>query len=82
MGSYIFETMGNLVHQTAFFNLTWGNFAMIVVAAVFLYLAIAKQFEPLLLVPIAFGMLLVNMFPDIMLSLKEADGGEIGRAHV
>ncbi|MCI8895770.1 MAG: sodium ion-translocating decarboxylase subunit beta [Lachnospiraceae bacterium] len=81
MGSYIFETMGNLVHQTAFFNLTWGNFAMIVVAAVFLYLAIAKQFEPLLLVPIAFGMLLVNMFPDIMLSLKEADGGAAGLLH-
>ena len=38
---------------------------MILVACVFLYLAIAKGFEPLLLVPIAFGMLLVNIYPDI-----------------
>jgi oxaloacetate decarboxylase beta subunit len=36
---------------------------MIIVAFVFLYLAIAKDFEPLLLVPIAFGMLLVNIYP-------------------
>ena len=63
--SYFTETMGNLLHQTAFFNLTWGNFVMILVACIFLYLAIAKGFEPLLLVPIAFGMLLVNIYPDI-----------------
>lgn len=81
MGTYIIETMGNLIHQTAFFNLTWGNFIMILVACVFLYLAIAKGFEPLLLLPIAFGMLLVNMFPDIMLSLEEADGGAAGLLH-
>ncbi len=79
--TYVIETMGNLIHQTAFFNLTWGNFAMILVACVFLYLAIAKGFEPLLLVPIAFGMLLVNMFPDIMMSLEEADGGAAGLLH-
>ena len=62
--SYFMETMDNLLHQTAFFNLTVGNFIMILVACVFLYLAIAKGFEPLLLVPIAFGMLLVNIYPD------------------
>ena len=45
---------------------------MIVVACVFLYLAIAKGFEPLLLVPIAFGMLLVNLYPDIMKTVEEA----------
>ena len=39
---------------------------MILVACVFLYLAIKHGFEPLLLVPIAFGMLLVNIYPDIM----------------
>ena len=63
---YIATTLDNLVHQTAFFNLSVGNYIMIVVACVFLYLAIAKEFEPLLLVPIAFGMLLVNIYPDIM----------------
>ena len=56
--SYIIETMGNLIQQTAFFNLEWGNYVMIAVACVFLYLAIAKEYEPLLLVPISFGMLL------------------------
>ena len=63
---YITSTLGNLVHQTAFFSLTWGNLIMIAVACFFLYLAIARGFEPLLLVPIAFGMLLVNIYPDIM----------------
>ncbi len=69
---YITTTLGNLIHQTAFFNLTVGNFIMILVAFVFLYLAIRKGYEPLLLVPISFGMLLVNLFPDIMMTLEEA----------
>ena len=59
--TYIVNTLGNLIHQTAFLSLTPGNYLMILVAFVFLYLAIAKDFEPLLLVPIAFGMLLVNI---------------------
>ena len=42
MSGNIAETLGNLVHQTAFFNLTWGNYLMIAVACVFLYLAIKK----------------------------------------
>ena len=73
--SYIADTLGNLLHQTAFFNLTWGNYVMILVACVFLYLAIAKEFEPLLLVPISFGMLLVNIYPDIMLSFEDSANG-------
>ena len=71
----ILDTLGNLVHQTAFFNLSYGNYIMIVVACVFLYLAIKKEYEPLLLVPIAFGMLLVNMYPDI---IKAPVGDETG----
>lgn len=59
-------TLINLIHQTAFFNISWGNFIMIFIAFLFLYLAIRHDFEPLLLVPIAFGMLLVNIYPDIM----------------
>ncbi len=62
----IMNTLSNLWEQTAFMNLEWGNYVMILVAFVFLYLAIAKGFEPLLLLPIAFGMLLVNIYPDIM----------------
>lgn len=72
---YVTETLSNLVHQTAFFNLTIGNFFMIAVACFFLYLAIRWDFEPLLLVPIAFGMLLVNIYPDIMMSPEESSNG-------
>ena len=75
---YITTTLGNLVHQTAFFSLTWGNVVMIAVACVFLYLAIRHGFEPLLLVPIAFGMLLVNIYPDIMLHAEDAANGTGG----
>ena len=64
--SYVTSTLSNLLHQTAFLNLTWGNYVMILVALIFLYLAIKHDFEPLLLVPIAFGMLLVNIYPDII----------------
>lgn len=73
--AYIANTLSNLLHQTAFFNLTWGNYLMIVVALVFLFLAIRFEFEPLLLVPIAFGMLLVNIYPDIMAEYGEGGMG-------
>ena len=75
---YIINTMGNLVEQTAFMNLTVGNLIMIGVACLFLYLAIRHGFEPLLLVPIAFGMLLVNIYPDIMIAPEEASNGTGG----
>ena len=48
----------------------WKNAIMIGIACFLLYLAIGRKFEPLLLLPIAFGMLLVNIYPDIM-----AEGG-------
>lgn len=73
--SYVVDTLSNLIHQTAFFNLTVGNYVMIAVACFFLYLAIKKEYEPLLLVPIAFGMLLVNIYPDIMIHPEDASNG-------
>ena len=79
--SYIITTLGNLVHQSAFFGLTWGNYLMILVALFFMYLAIKKEYEPLLLVPISFGMLLVNLFPDIMLSIEDSSNGVGGLLH-
>ena len=63
---YVLDTLSNLAEQTGFAKLGWGNVLMILVAFIFLYLAIGKGFEPLLLVPISFGMLLVNMYPEIM----------------
>ncbi|MBQ7697800.1 MAG: sodium ion-translocating decarboxylase subunit beta, partial [Paludibacteraceae bacterium] len=49
-----FQTMG-------FMNLTWQQAVMLLVSFFLLYLAIKKQYEPLLLLPIAFGMLLTNL---------------------
>ena len=72
------STFSNLVGQTAFLGLTVGNYIMILVAFLFLWLAIKKGFEPLLLIPISFGMLLVNIYPDIMLSAEESANGTGG----
>jgi len=71
----ILETLNNLAHQTAFFSLSWGNYLMIAIACVFLFLAIRKGYEPLLLIPIAFGMLLVNIYPDIIASPAHTSNG-------
>ena len=71
---YVLDTLNNLAHQTAFLSLGWGNYLMIAVACLFLYLAIKKGYEPLLLVPIAFGMLLVNIYPDIMAPGVDGEG--------
>ena len=43
----------------------WMNLIMIVIGCVFLYLAIKKGYEPYLLIPIAIGIILVNIYPDI-----------------
>lgn len=47
--------------QTGFANMDYGQVIMLFISLVLLYLAIVKQFEPLLLIPIAFGMLLANL---------------------
>lgn len=72
---YIITTLSNLIHQSGIFSLTAGNLLMILVAFIFLYLAIQKGYEPLLLVPISFGMLLVNLFPNIMTSFEDSENG-------
>ena len=59
--SYVEESLMNFLKSTGFAGLTWETIVMIVVACALLYLAIVKQFEPLLLLPIAFGMLLTNL---------------------
>lgn len=60
------EAIKGLWTDSGFTQLGWQNYVMIGVACVLLYLAIKKQYEPLLLLPIAFGMLLVNLYPAIM----------------
>lgn len=63
---FIVTTFENLAAQTAFASLSYGNLIMVFVACFFIYLAIGRGFEPLLLLPISFGMLLVNIYPPIM----------------
>ena len=66
----------NLWEQSGFADATWQNFVMIGVAIVFLVLAIKFKFEPLLLVPIAFGILLANL-PGANIML-DTTGGQLG----
>jgi sodium ion-translocating decarboxylase beta subunit len=57
----LLSNLSEFISTTGFANLTWGHILMIGVACILLYLAIKKGFEPLLLVPIGFGMLLANL---------------------
>ncbi|CDF59104.1 sodium ion-translocating decarboxylase subunit beta [Thermobrachium celere] len=51
----------DILKTSGFLHMTWGQFIMIIVSLFLIYLAIVKQFEPLLLLPISFGMLLANL---------------------
>ena len=62
----IINALISLFQESGFAYLAWQNWVMIIVSFALLYLAIVKKFEPLLLLPIAFGMLLVNVYPEIM----------------
>jgi sodium ion-translocating decarboxylase beta subunit len=55
------QGLSDLFHSTGIYILTVGQVIMILISCILLYLAIVKKFEPLLLLPIAFGMLLANM---------------------
>ena len=55
------EIFSNLAEMTAFGSISWGTVLMWIIAFVLLYLGIKKQYEPLLLVPIGFGVLLANL---------------------
>ena len=57
----------SIISSSAFATLTWQNYVMIIISFLLVYLAIRKQYEPLVLLPIAVGMLLVNLCPSIAL---------------
>lgn len=63
-----------------FTNGGWKNLIMIVIACVLLFLAIKKQYEPYLLIPIATGMLLVNLCPSMMVGYDRETGAFLGDA--
>lgn len=62
----LWNSIQNIFSSSGFVSNDWKNYIMVGIACVLIYLAAAKQFEPLLLLPIAFGMLFVNVFPGIM----------------
>ncbi len=68
------------IRDTGFLNMTWQQLVMIFVACVLIYLAIKKEYEPLLLLPIAFGMLLANL-PLTGIMAKPEDGKIGGLFH-
>ncbi len=79
----ISSILTNLWEQSGLATLQWQNLVMIGVAIFFLYLAIKKKYEPLLLVPIAFGMILANLpGADMMLDTTGGQLGSFGQAVV
>lgn len=58
---FITDNLAQFWHLTGIYNATWQNFVMLGVGLFFIWLAITKNFEPMLLVPIGFGMLIGNI---------------------
>ncbi len=80
----IVNALVKLFQDSGFMSLSWQNWVMIFISFALLYLAIKKKFEPLLLLPIAFGMLLVNIYPQIMydpLMMSSYEGEVVAGAH-
>jgi len=69
------EVIIDFLHDTGFAQLTWQQGVMILISCFLIYLAIKKKYEPLLLLPIAFGMLLANL---PLTGLWDAPVGEYG----
>lgn len=67
------ENLTKFFTYTGFANVTLGHIIMILVGLFFIYLAIAKKFEPMLLVPIGFGILVGNIpfFPGLQIGIYE-----------
>jgi oxaloacetate decarboxylase beta subunit len=72
-----YESLIKLWEESGFAALTWQSLVMIIVACILVYLAIAKKFEPLLLLPIAFGVLLANL-PLTGIMAAPASDQEVG----
>lgn len=75
-GFNLLESLGEFFAGTGFATMQWQQLVMLVVGCLLLYLAIVKKFEPLLLVPIAFGMILANLpGANLMASPTETSNG-------
>ncbi|NLT52545.1 MAG: sodium ion-translocating decarboxylase subunit beta [Ignavibacteria bacterium] len=65
------DALYKLFLESGFTNLAWGNLVMFAVAGILIYLAITKEYEPLLLIPIGFGIILANLPKGLMGSYDE-----------
>lgn len=70
---FIIEHVMQFFEYSAFGNISWGHVIMIIIGLIFIYLGIAKEFEPLLLVPIGFGIIVGNIpfFPGMKIGIYE-----------
>lgn len=77
------DTIKDLAASSGLANMDWKSGVMILISFVFMYLAIVKEFEPLLLLPISFGMFLTNLplagmyHPDLWANAANIDFGEV-----
>ena len=71
--STVIESLKQFWYFTGFANASWQNLVMILIGILFIYIAIKKEWEPLLLVPIGFGMIVGNipMFPGLNIGIYE-----------
>lgn len=71
--NFVIEHIMQFFQYSAFGNITWGHVIMILIGLVFIYLGIAKEYEPLLLVPIGFGIIVGNIpfYPGMKIGIYE-----------
>ena len=69
----ILDNLGQFFMYTGFANVTLGHILMIIIGLVFIYLAITRDWEPMLLIPIGFGILIGNipLFPGLQVGVYE-----------
>lgn len=70
---FVVDNLQKFLEYTAFANMSWGNLIMIIIGLVFIALAIIKEYEPYLLVPIGFGIILGNIVsvPGLQIGIYE-----------
>ena len=72
--TFIIGQLSQFFQYTAFANITIGNILMILIGVCFIYLAIVREYEPMLLVPIGFGILIGNIafHPGLQVGILES----------
>ena len=76
--TFLGENMQTFLSFTGFANATWGHIVMLLVGLVFIFLAIRYEFEPMLLIPIGFGILIGNIpFKDAGLQIGIYEEGSV-----